>query len=400
MAFTYPPARRSDVVDDYHGIEIADPYRWLEDVEDAETKAFVAGQNEVSGPYLAALPDRAGLIERMTELWDIPRTEPPRVRGEGVDRVMVWSHNDGLADQPTIWIRRGDAEPEVLLDPNTLSEDGAVAVTGSALSDDGRLFAYLVAEAGSDRQYLSIRRTDTGEDLDDRLEHLRFTSIAWFGDGFFYTRWPEVEPGSTAPVKDPSVHYHRVGAAQADDPLVFHNDDDAEPIYSAGLTEDLRYLVLAELLGTDRRNGLLYLDLEVHGASIVDGSAVDPSAWVRLVEQGEAAHEVVLHVAGDDGSSRFVVQTDRDAPNGRLVTIDLADPAPTAWTTIVAETEQPLEWSAALAGEVLVNHLAEASSQLTRYSPAGEELGRLDLPGLGSVTGLAGRFTEPTFFIG
>ena len=400
MAFTYPPARRGDVVDDYHGTEIADPYRWLEDVEAEETKAFVAAQNEVSGPYLAGLAARAGLVERMTELWDIPRTEPPRVRGVGDARVMVWSHNDGLADQPTIWMQRGDRDPEVLLDPNTLSDDGAVAVTGSALSDDGTLFAYLVAEAGSDRQYLSIRRTDTGEDLDDRLEHLRFTGIAWFGDGFFYTRWPEVEPGSTAPVKDPSVHYHRVGTVQADDPLIFHNDDDAEPIYSAGLTEDLRYLVLAELLGTDRRNGLLYLDLEAHGDTIVTGTSVEADAWVRLVEQGEAAHEVVLHVGSDDGSSRFVVQTDRDAPNGRLVSIELAEPDPSSWTTIVAESDQPLEWSAALAGEVLVNHLVEASSQLTRYTPDGVELGRLDLPGLGSVTGLAGRFSDPAFFIG
>jgi prolyl oligopeptidase len=400
MAFTYPPARRGDVVDDFHGREIADPYRWLEDVESSETKAFVEAQNAITMPYLASLPDRDGLIERMTDLWDIPRTEPPRVRGEGDDRVMVWSHNDGLADQPTIWIRRGDAEPEVLLDPNTLSDDGAVAVTGSALSDDGRHFGYLVAEAGSDRQYLAIRDTETGEDLDDRLEHLRFTSIAWFGDGFFYTRWPEVEPGSTAPVKDPSVHYHRVGTSQADDPLVFHNDDDDEPIYSAGLTEDLRFLVLAELLGTDRRNGLLYLDLDVHGPAIVDGAPAPADAWVRLVDQGIAAHEVVLHVGGDDGSSRFVVQTDRDAPNGRIVSIDLASPDPDDWATVVAETDQPLEWSAALAGEVLVNHLAEASSQLTRYTPAGEELGPLDLPGLGSVTGLAGRFSDPTFFVG
>ena len=400
MAFTYPPARRGDVVDDFHGREIADPYRWLEDVESPETKAFVEAQNAITMPYLAGLPDRPGLIERMTELWDIPRTEPPRVRGEGEGRVMVWSHNDGLADQPTIWIRRGDAEPDVLLDPNTLSADGAVAVTGSALSDDGRRFAYLVAEAGSDRQYLAVRDTATGEDLDDRLEHLRFTSIAWFGDGFFYTRWPEVEPGSTAPVKDPSVHYHRVGTSQADDPLVFHNDDDDEPIYSAGLTEDLRYLVLAELIGTDRRNGLLYLDLDAHGASIADGEPVPPQAWVRLVDQGIAAHEVVLHVGGDDGSSRFVVQTDRDAPNGRIVSIDLASPDPTGWATVVGESDQPLEWSAALAGELLVNHLVEASSRLTRYSPDGTELGRLALPGLGSVTGLAGRFTDPTFFLG
>ena len=230
MTFTYPPARRGDVVDLHHGREIADPYRWLEDLDSNETADFVAAQNAVSGPYLAGLPDRAGLIERMTELWDIPRTEPPQVRKEGADRVMVWSHNDGLADQPTYWVQHGAAEPVVLLDPNTLSDDGAVAVVGSALSDDGRLFAYLLAEAGSDRQQLAVRRTDNGEDLADRLDHLRFTSIAWLGDGFFYVRWPETEPGSTAPVKDPSVHYHRLGTEQADDPLVFHNGDDPEPI--------------------------------------------------------------------------------------------------------------------------------------------------------------------------
>ena len=198
---------------------------------------------------------------------------------------MVWSHNDGLADQPTYWVQHGAAEPVVLLDPNTLSDDGAVAVVGSALSDDGRLFAYLLAEAGSDRQQLAIRRTDSGEDLADRLDHLRFTSIAWLGDGFFYVRWPETKPGSTAPVKDPSVHYHRIGTEQADDPLVFRNDDDPEPIYMVELTEDLRYLVLADVLGTDRRNGLLYLDLAVHGDTISSGGTVDPAAWVRLVER-------------------------------------------------------------------------------------------------------------------
>lgn len=399
MTFTYPPARRGDVVDLHHGREIADPYRWLEDLESDETAEFVAAQNAITAPYLAALPDRAGLIERMTELWDIPRTEPPRVRGEGAERVMVWSHNDGLADQPTYWVQHGDDEPRVLLDPNTLSDDGAVAVVGSALSDDGSMLAYLIAEAGSDRQQLAVRRTDTGEDLDDRLDHLRFTSIVWLGDGFFYVRWPEAEPGSTAPVMDPSVHYHRIGTAQADDPLVFHNDDDPEPIYMAGLTEDLRYLVLAEVLGTDRRNGLLYLDLAEHGDMITSGGAVDPAGWVRLVDRGIAAHEVVLHVAdGDD--SRFIVQTDRDAPNGRIVSIDLASPEPEAWATVVAESDQPLEWSAALAGELVVNHLVEASSRLTRYSTDGGELGPLALPGLGTVTGLAGRFAEPTFFLG
>ncbi|MEM9566591.1 MAG: S9 family peptidase, partial [Actinomycetota bacterium] len=318
MAFTYPAARRSDVVDTHHGREVADPYRWLEDPDADETKAFVAAQNAVTEPYLAGLPDRDGLVERMTELWDNPRTDPPGWRGRGDDRVMVWTHNDGLADQPIYWVRRGEdpsIEPEVLLDPNTLSDDGAVAVVGAALSDDGGLLAYLVSEAGSDRQHLAVRRTDTADDLPDRLDHLRFSSIAWYGDGFFYTRWPEVEPGSTAPVKDPAIHYHRIGDDQADDVLVFHNDDDPEPNYAAVVTEDDRYLILIEYLGTDQRNGLLYLDLAAHGSTFTDpepgrdGGPVPVEAWVRLVELGEAMHSFVHH-RSDEGS-RLLVHTDR-----------------------------------------------------------------------------------------
>ncbi|MEL6981914.1 MAG: S9 family peptidase, partial [Actinomycetota bacterium] len=215
MSFRYPPAHRGDTVDTYHGHEVADPYRWLEDPDSPETKAFVDAQNAITMPYLEGLPHRAGLVARMTELWDIPRTDPPSWRGEGDDRVEVWTRNDGLSDQPIFWIRRGEGEeatePEILLDPNTMSDDGAVAVVTWALSDDGKLLGYTVSEAGSDRQRLAIRSTETGRDLDDRLEHLRFTSIAWFGSGFFYTRWPETDPGSTAPVRDPSIYYHRVG---------------------------------------------------------------------------------------------------------------------------------------------------------------------------------------------
>ncbi len=407
MAFTYPSARRSDVVDTHHGRVVADPYRWLEDPDSPETKEFVAAQNGVTEPYLAGLPDRDALVERMTELWDNPRTDPPGWRGRGDDRVMVWTHNDGLADQPIYWVKRGDdpsAEPEVLLDPNTLSDDGAVAVVGAALSDDGGLLAYLVSEAGSDRQHLSVRRTDTGHDLDDRLAHLRFTSIAWYGDGFFYTRWPEVEPGSTAPVKDPSIHYHRIGDDQADDVLVYHNDDDPEPSYAALVTEDDRYLVLIEYLGTDQRNGLLYLDLDDHGSALTDPASgadrqpVPDAAWVRLVELGEAIHSFVHHRA-DDGS-RFLVHTDRDAPNGRLVDIDLAVPEPDEWVTVVPEGDDPLEWVDAVAGELVAAHLVEASNRLTRYSLDGAVLGELALPGLGTVTGLSGRFAEPELYLG
>ncbi len=407
MSFSYPPARRGDTVDTYHGRHVPDPYRWLEDPDSPETQAFVEAQNALTEPYLEGLPHRRALAERMTELWDVPRTDPPVGRGQGPDRVVVWTHNDGLSDQPVFWIRRGDdetVEPEVILDPNTMSEDGAVAVVTWALSPDGRLLAYTVSEAGSDRQRLAVRSTASGADLDDHLDHLRFTSIAWYGDGFFYTRWPETDPGSTDPVRDPSIHYHRIGDAQADDRLVFHNDDDPEPSYGAAVTEDDRYLVLVEYLGTDRRNGLLYLDLEAEGSAIASGDhraePVPAAAWTRLADQGVALHDVVHHHVGPDGASRFVVHTDRDAANGRLVSIDLGRPDTEHWTTLVAEGPDPLEWAAALDGELVTCHLVEASNRLTRRSVEGDELGPIELPGLGTVTGLSGRFDEPDVHLG
>ncbi len=393
MAFSYPAAHRSDHRDHYHGVTVADPYRWLEDPAAPETAAFVAAQNEITLPYLRSLPLREQLAARMTELWDTPRTDPP-VRRNG---VTIWTHNDGLQDQSVYYVQRGDREPEVLLDPNSLSEDGAVAVVVASLSPDGRHLAYTVSEAGSDRQRLHLRATDTGFDLDDRLDHLRFTSVAWYGDGFFYTRWPATDPDSTEPVRDPSVHYHRIGDPQSADPLVFHNDDDPEPGYAAEVSHDDRYLVLTEYLGTSQRNGLLYLDLTAAGSTITDRSApqrpVPPDAWVRLVDQGVALHAFLVH---DDGE--FLVHTDRDAPNGTVVRIPLTDPRHAA--TVIPEGVAPIESVAPVSGELVVLRLDDASHRLERHRPDGSILGEIDLPGLGSVSGISGRYVDPDVFIG
>lgn len=382
MAFIYPDARRADDRDTYHGTVVADPYRWLEDPDSEETKHFVDAQNDLTTPHLHGLAHRDGLLARMTELWDTPRTDPPTVR----QGVAIWTHNDGLADQPTFYISRDDGEPEVLLDPNALSDDGAVAVVLSSLSPDGAHFAYALSEAGSDRQRLYIRDTATGDDLADTLEHLRFTSVAWFRDGFFYTRWPETEPGSTAPVTDPSVHYHRIGDPQSADPLIFHNDDDPDPGYLPTMTENDRYLVVVEYLGTSDKTGLLYLDTEG-----LDLTAA-PHRWTRLVDQGEALHAVVHQT-----ETGLIVHTDRDAPTGAIVHIPFDDPDNP--TTIVAEGGSTIEWAAALAGELIVVRLVDASHTIERYSLTGDRLGSIDLPGPGSVEGLFGRFEDPDIYI-
>lgn len=393
--FSYPEARRADVDDDYHGTVIADPYRWLEDPEAEETRAFVAAQNAVTLPYLAALAGREQLQTRMTELWDNPRTDPPVVRGD----VAVWTHNDGLQDQPVFLISRGGSEPAVLLDPNTLSGDGAVAVVVWALSPDGSLFAYTLSEAGSDRQHLRIRNTETGDDLDDRLDHLRFTSIAWYGDGFFYTRWPVTDPDATEPVRDPSVHYHRVGDGQERDRLVFHNDDDPEPGYAPSVTEDDRYLLLTEYLGTSQDNGLLYLDLGANGPAVTEAAEdpvrVDPALWHRLVPLGVALHAPVLHHEG-----RLIVHTNRGAPNGAIVQLPLGAGEDPPAEVLVPEQTGAIEGVGAVAGALVVLRLDEASHRLERWSPSGERLDDVELPPFVSVYGLTGRFGDSTAHIG
>ncbi len=393
MAFTYPPVRRATDSDDYHGRLVADPYRWLEDPESDETRAFVAAQNAITEPYLEQLPGRRALRDRMSELWDSERTDPPSVRGG----VAIWTHNDGLQDQSVYFIRRPGGEPEVFLDPNTLADDGAVAIVLSSLSPDGRHLAYTISEAGSDRQQLLIRSTETGEDLDDHLDHLRFTAVAWFGDGFFYTRWPETDPASTAPVRDPSIHYHRIGDDQADDVLVFRNPDDPDPGYSPSVSHDDRYLILTEYLGTSNQTGLLYLDLDRFDPAHFRTDRFEPSpsatTWTRLVDQGEALHSFLLH----DGQG-FLVHTDRDAPNGAIVRLGLHDPG--HGEVVVAEGDSAIEGVAAVAGELLVLRLVEASHTIERYSADGRPLGAIELPGPGSVSALSGRFADPEVFIG
>ncbi len=385
MMFHYPAARRSSVTDDHHGHTIADPYRWLEDADSPETRAFVAAQNALTLGFLAGLADRDALEARMTDLWDHPRTDPPVVRSG----VAVWTHNDGLQDQPMYHLRRPGEPPQVFIDPNTLSEDGAVAIVIGSLSPDGRHFAYTVSEAGSDRQRLSIRSTETGGDLADRLDHLRFTSVAWFGDGFFYTRWPETEPDSTAPVRDPSVHYHRIGDRQADDVLVFRNAEDPEPSYDPTVSNDDRYLVLTEFVGTSHKTGLLYLDLATFDPA--EGE-VEGERWARLVDHGEHLHGFLINT--DEG---FVVHTDRTGPNGSVVIMAL-DGSPIR--ELIPEAPTAIEAVAPVAGELLVLRLDDASHTIDRHSTDGTRLGAIELPGPGSVSGLSGRFADPEVFIG
>ncbi len=378
MTFTYPPARRSETVDDYHGTQVADPYRWLEEPGSRETRAFVRAQNAITFPYLESLPERIRLRERMESLWDIPRTGAPTVRNE----VAVWPHNDGLQDQSVFYVRRPGRADLPLLDPNTLSEDGAVAVLVTSLSNDGRFFAYSVAEAGSDWQTIRVRDVDTGQDLPDELRDVKFTEISWHEDGFFYSRFPAHDPDSTEPSRNMAVYFHRLGTAQTEDHLVFANPDEPDLGYGATVSDDGRFLILTEWVGTSHKNGLLYKVLENGG-----------SDWIRLARPGRALFAFLAH-----HEEAFLIHTDLDAPNGRIVRLPLDHPEQVE--EIVGERHQAIELVRAAAGRLLAVTLDEASHRLNTYSLDGTPDGSVDLPGAGTVFELTGRFQDESIYVG
>jgi len=378
MAFTYPQARRSNLEDDYHGTVVADPYRWLEDPEDPETRQFVEAQNAVTTPYLESLPEVPQLRERISELWDTPRTGAPRKRGN----VMVWTHNDGLANQPTFYISRDGSEPEVLLDPNTFSEDGTIAVTAWSLSPDGSYMAYTRSESGSDQQTGKVLDTRTGEHLADELRELRFTGLAWLDDGFFYSRFPGLEAGTVGLFKDCSVFYHRAGTDQSDDELVFANPEQPDLLYMAVVSDDVRFVILYEYDGTSRENGMLF-----RPASKGD------EPFTRIVNPGVASYQFLAHTDGT-----FLVETNESAPNGRVVAIPLERLE--AREVVIPEAETAIEISGGAAGRIVVVRLEDASHKVSLYQLDGIPDGEIALPGPGSVAELTGRMQDPVIHVG
>ena len=253
----YPPARRSDHVDVLHGVHVPDPYRWMEEIDSPETRAWVEAESALTSNYLAGIPDRERIRTRVRELWNYEKYSPPFVRGGRT----LYSYNDGLQNQAVLYVIDSQGqEPRVLLDPNTLSPDGTVALTGLSLSEDGELLAYGLSTAGSDWQEWRVRDVTTGRDRPDRLEWLKFTTVAWTHDrqGFFYSRYDRPEEGEAykAATQHHKLYYHRIGTPQEDDALVYERPDEPEWGYSARISDDGRYLVVSVWKGTRRENGI------------------------------------------------------------------------------------------------------------------------------------------------
>jgi prolyl oligopeptidase len=379
-----PPTPRVDHVDDLHGTAVADPYRWLEDPADPRVRAWVEEQNAAARAWL----DRGdGLRERVRDRlaarWDRPRRGVPWREGDRWFQLR----NSGLQDQDVLWTMAGPGEEgRILLDPAALDADGPVALAAVAASRDGRLVAWAASEAGSDWQTWRVRRVEDGTDLPEVLRWGKFSTAAWTADGagFFYGRYPAPAPGRDLvdPNQGQQLWYHRAGTSQDDDVLVVARPDRPDWGFDPVVTRDGRWLVVHVWEGTDRRNRLWVADLR----------AGDPGALdlVPLRDDLDAAYAL----AGADGDVLYV-RTDRDAPRGRIVAIDTADPRPDRWREVVPEGPATLEAAQLAGGRLVTRWLDDASSRVRRHGLDGTDLGEVALPGLGTVDALSGRPDDP-----
>jgi len=382
----YPAAERGPQIDNYHGVEVADPYRWMEDVAARQTRAWGAAENKLSRPYLAALSSRARFAERLTELIDYPRFGVPVQRAGR----YLYTHNTGLQDQDTIWMTDDPAERgRLLLDPNTLSAEGVVSISSYELSPDGRLLAYGVSAGGSDWRTWFILDIESGSKRTDELHGIKFSGVSWSKDGagFYYSRYPRAGGGEADAYDDGqqfSVWYHVIGTPQARDRQIYQVTDHPSRAPYAGVTDDGAYLVL-NLFDGYRTNGIYYRRL-------VDG--VPEPETIRLLDAWDGRYDFL----GNDGVT-FYFKTTRDAPLGRIVAIDLAHPAPADWRTIVPESDQSIQAATLVGRTFIVQYIIDAYSQVRMFALDGSLLRTVELPGKGTVAGFAGRIDDQeTFF--
>ncbi len=380
MPLPYPDAPRVDQIDEYFGTRVADPYRWLEEVDSPQTQRWIAEENALTESVLATVPQREAIRSRLTEVWNYERRGVP----EKVGDQYAYFRNTGLQNQAVLYVTRDLAEPgRVLLDPNTFSADGTVALTVSAFSFDGSLLAYSVSSSGSDWQEWHVRDVATGTDRPDIVRWSKFSGAAWKrdGSGFYYSRYDEPSPDSK--FKDANyfhkVFFHRLGTPQSTDMLVYERPDHKDWNFGAITTEDGRYVVLEVSRGTAPENAIFVKDLSADGAV------------VELLPDADARY---VYLAND--VTTFYFLTTKDAPRSRIVAIDLHDRAP---REIVAQTDDSLDGASFFGDRIVATYLRDARARAAVYGVDGRLESEVALPGLGSVAGFTGkRSARETFY--
>ena len=380
----YPESKTVDVVDDYHGEAVADPYRWLEDDvrESDDVAAWVAAQNEVTEGYLDGLSMRDALMERLGELWNYERFGQPVRRGD----LYFFTRNDGLQNQSVLYVQEGlDGLPRVLIDPNEWSEDGTISLAQWVPGPEGRHVAYGIQDGGSDWRTWRVLDVASGELLEDELNWLKFTSAAWdeAGEGFFYSRYPEpdAEDKFQSLNLNQKVFYHALGTSQDDDVLIYERPDQPEWGFFSTVSDDGQFLVITMFVGTDNRYQVAYKDLSVEDSEVQ-----------MLIEGFDNEYSFVANE-----SRTFYFYSNDGAPKYQLVAIDLDNPDER--TVIIPESEHAMQSASRVADHFIASYLVDAKSQAEVFDLAGQAVREVELPGIGSAVGFSGNPDESeTFF--
>jgi prolyl oligopeptidase len=385
----YPVSKTVDHVDTYHGTAVPDPYRWLEELDSPETKAWVAAQNQFTDARLAQMPEVGVVRERLKKLWNYERHGMPFKEAGWV----FYTKNDGLQNQSPLYVQEGfSGAPRVLIDPNTLSADGTVAVTVTSPSPDGKWLGYGLARAGSDWNEFKLRHVATGEDAPDHLKWVKFSGMSWTHDaaGFFYSRFP-APPGGDAKVfqklENRKIYYHRVGTAQDADQLIFELPETPQRSFGAQVSSDGRYAVISITQPGQRGNQVAYLDLQDGKKPVLGGQPT------MLVTTFDETYQFIANVG-----RTFYFFTTAEAPRGRVIAVDL-DAGVAAARVVIPEASDTMDAVRVSAGRFVVTYMHDVVNRVALFDLTGKALGEIPLPGLGAVAAVGGKFKDPEVIV-
>lgn len=375
----YPVTQKGDVVENYFGTDVADPYRWLEDDMSSETAAWVVAQNNVTNDYLNDIPYREKIEKRLTTLMDYEKVGMPFIEGD----YSYFYKNDGLQNQSVLYRQKGDGEPEVFLDPNTFSEDGTVSLASIEFTKDGSKAVYLISEGGSDWRKAVVIDTETKEQLEPQLIDIKFSGISWFGDkGFYYSSYDKPKGSELSAKTDQhKLYYHVLGTPQKQDKLIFGGTAEEKHRYiSGGVSDDLKYLVI-------------YASVSTSGNKMFIKSMVDQDAPLVAVVDNTDSDTYLLESKGDE----IFLVTNLDAPNKRVVKVNASNPIPANWVDVIPETEHVLGVSTG-GGSIFASYIKDAVSMIQQYDFNGKKVRDIALPEVGSASGFSGKVEQSDLY--
>lgn len=376
----YPDTKKVDTVDNYYGTKVPDPYRWLEDDNSQETAKWVEKQNELTQNYLSQISFRDDIKERLTEIWNYEKYSSPRKKGD----YYFFSKNDGLQEQSVIYYQKGlDDEPEVFIDPNKFSDDGSVSLKGLYFSKDYEYCGYGISRGGSDWTEFYTLKIDNKKKLDDHIKWVKFSGMSWYKGGFYYSRYDKPEEDKKLKAKNEyqKLYYHKLGTPQSEDRLVHQNTEKPKRGFGAQVTDDEKYLIINIWEGSATYNLLSYKNLE-------EDSGIKP-----IIDEPEARYWVI-----DNIGEKFLVQTDFEAPNMKVILLDPENPANENWEVVIPESENTLEDVSFVGGRLIASYLEDATTRVKVFDTEGKYLYDIELPGIGTASGFSGEKDQDEVF--